>query len=87
MLNFTVARLMEQRLGQKTPGVILLITGDADFYNIARWCQSQGCVKLEVSRDAAGVSSLLPGLHASCMQAACLCGIHNIPTQDTHTQR
>lgn len=42
-------RFTESMAQAKEQGVILLITGDADFYDTARWCQQQGSVTLEVS--------------------------------------
>lgn len=51
MQNFTVSCLRA-----RTDGVILLITGDADFVRTAVWCKQQGCVSIELIYFRPGVS-------------------------------
>lgn len=60
MMNFTVDCIR----GHKD-GVILLITGDADFVRPAVWCRQQGCVRLELLYYEGTVSRDIRALDAS----------------------
>jgi hypothetical protein len=74
MIPYTLQEMRsftESMAQAKEKGVILLITGDADFYDTARWCQQQGSVTLEVS----------------CLQPARLVRVHQLNPLATKCRR